>query len=251
VRLALVLAVAACGRIGFSEVAPHHDCGGHDEDGDGIGDACDVCPHVADPDQADRDGDGVGDACDPNPDDPIDSIAFFDPFVTKLPGWSALGPQPTYLGDAIEFAGVGTYVSYARAVTPARDVFSIGVHVGPAQGTGHQLTLLFKQSAGDAFYYCELYDDGDPTTKWSLTYTYDGNSFASASDHTAQAPLADGSFTFTMHQAPPNVGCATTWPSPTPDFTTAIPSGIASDEVAIGVSQMTATVDYFIQIHSD
>jgi sugar lactone lactonase YvrE len=35
-----------------------------DGDGDSFADACDVCPQVADPDQADADGDGVGDACD-------------------------------------------------------------------------------------------------------------------------------------------------------------------------------------------
>lgn len=35
-----------------------------DSDMDGIGDACDVCPMLADPDQADADMDGVGDACD-------------------------------------------------------------------------------------------------------------------------------------------------------------------------------------------
>lgn len=35
-----------------------------DTDGDGRGDACDICPNDADPDQADGDGDGVGDACD-------------------------------------------------------------------------------------------------------------------------------------------------------------------------------------------
>jgi hypothetical protein len=40
-----------------------------DRDGDGVGDACDDCPDVADPSQRDTDGDGLGDACDPCPRD--------------------------------------------------------------------------------------------------------------------------------------------------------------------------------------
>lgn len=36
---------------------------------DDIGDACEVCPGVADADQRDGDGDELGDACDPFPDD--------------------------------------------------------------------------------------------------------------------------------------------------------------------------------------
>ena len=40
-----------------------------DGDGDGIPDARDDCPAVADPDQRDTDGDGIGDACDPCPAD--------------------------------------------------------------------------------------------------------------------------------------------------------------------------------------
>jgi hypothetical protein len=44
-----------------------------DGDGDGVGDACDLCPRLASADRLDRDGDGVGDPCDncpgtPNPD---------------------------------------------------------------------------------------------------------------------------------------------------------------------------------------
>jgi hypothetical protein len=35
-----------------------------DSDNDGIGDACDLCPNQNDADQRDSDGDGVGDACD-------------------------------------------------------------------------------------------------------------------------------------------------------------------------------------------
>src|SRR5207244_3414934 len=40
-----------------------------DTDADGIPDAADDCPMVADPDQRDTDGDGAGDACDPCPAD--------------------------------------------------------------------------------------------------------------------------------------------------------------------------------------
>src|SRR5439155_1233083 len=42
-----------------------------DSDGDGIPDACDNCPAVANANQADADGDGTGDACDPCPADPL------------------------------------------------------------------------------------------------------------------------------------------------------------------------------------
>ncbi len=41
-----------------------------DTDSDGVGDACDNCPEVANADQADTDLDGFGDVCDADPLDP-------------------------------------------------------------------------------------------------------------------------------------------------------------------------------------
>ena len=60
----------------------------HDHDGDGRGDVCDVCPHLVDA-GGDADSDGVGDACDPNPTTPGDHIALFEGFYAD-PGWHAV-----------------------------------------------------------------------------------------------------------------------------------------------------------------
>ncbi|MFN0246688.1 MAG: hypothetical protein ACKV2T_07250 [Kofleriaceae bacterium] len=57
----------------------------HDEDEDGIQDACDLCPHLASNDEANEDGDGLGDQCDPDP-TTAQCIAAFEPFERLPPG---------------------------------------------------------------------------------------------------------------------------------------------------------------------
>lgn len=61
-----------------------------DEDGDELGDVCDPCPPFID--NQDSDGDGVGDACDPYPAVAGDKIVAFEGFKDALSGsWTVMG----------------------------------------------------------------------------------------------------------------------------------------------------------------
>ena len=96
--------LAACGRIGFD---PADLAIGHDEDGDGIVDADDVCPHLAGT-QLDSDGDRVGDDCDPHPSEPRDSILRFATMMAGDQPFTTVGDDGVWIqrDDSFEFTGV-------------------------------------------------------------------------------------------------------------------------------------------------
>ena len=136
-RVGVILVIAAgCGRFGFDDTPNAADasadapvsCTGHDEDGDGFPDACDVCPGRAD-DQSDVDGDGVGDVCDPD-NTTAQRILLFESFSSGMPaGWVTTGAATwTAMGDDV----VGMYgdISAAAFVGPMMVSPPVSIIVG-------------------------------------------------------------------------------------------------------------------------
>ena len=85
----------------------------NDEDADGAGDRCDVCPQVAGATD-DADGDHIGDACDPNPATPGDELLVFDGFAgaTLDPAWTVI------VGDSSDWQA-GDGVALVQGGEPA------------------------------------------------------------------------------------------------------------------------------------
>jgi len=178
--VSLIAAAVGCGRIDF---ATRDDSGlrddssmrddafvcanpvQHDEDLDGIDDACDVCPHVPDPGQLDIDNDRVGDACDPEPTNPRQRVALFasmrrgdQPFMPINGG----GGVWTQLADSYAFDG-NVYGGLVTNVVATNAVLAMGFTI-TGQTTGpdvqHQIEIY---PADDTGTFAELGFNGTGT----------------------------------------------------------------------------------------
>jgi hypothetical protein len=138
----------------------------HDEDSDGAGDLCDPCPYIANA-TADADGDGVPDACDPHPGASGDSLVAFYPFTgAALPtGWTVragIASDWTVSGDALRAT---TAVNATDIITVdsthQRHAIDVGVDVSAAATT----LTSFVGAIGDSksnlgqFVVCGLRND--------------------------------------------------------------------------------------------
>jgi hypothetical protein len=101
-----------------------HESDTHDEDGDDIPDARDLCPHLADP-QQDFDGDGIGDDCDPHPEDPND-LRYFVSFEN--------GSTEGLMGDVVvpeaDSILLGTLNGTLQSLVLPVDVADVTIDVG-------------------------------------------------------------------------------------------------------------------------
>jgi len=91
------------------------DAPSEDSDGDGLADAVDNCPMLANPAQTDADGDGTGDLCDTCPLIAGDAGACKPIYVSTL-AHARSGPSPRLVWRGSIDLPVGTVASEARAL---------------------------------------------------------------------------------------------------------------------------------------
>jgi hypothetical protein len=154
--------LAGCGRVAFdgSSDSIAATCPGmatvDDEDGDLIGDPCDVCPHVADAAQEDSDGDSVGDACDPEPVNPRQRIALFDPFIESRSEWSCTAPRVN--GQLVLDVATNQRIC-VLAIPLSTATFEVRGRINAVGALPGQFYISTDVTAG-ANFYVELIDQG-------------------------------------------------------------------------------------------
>jgi len=193
----------------------------HDEDGDGIDDAVDGCPHLAGSAPDDGDGDGIPAACDD--DDARASTATFYALTTGLPGGAqplqglvmqeadalvlgeenvtviALDRRPTTALVDIGFEVISNQVEDGLRDQPWAEV---GVHTtvrSPAAGEFGAACYLGRKNGTPLTSYLEAFEDNAPVgsaAPASVTFTGQAGRLRIVRDPThvdCQANLADGS----------------------------------------------------------
>lgn len=255
-----MLLLAACGRIGFDGVelvegdaASCASAVGHDEDADGIDDACDLCPQTADVAQADRDGDRVGDACDPHPDDPRDQIAVFDPFTSLDPAWNFRTNPPTVTGDSIIGDGRPLQFRADRADVPGDDTYTFVIELREGEVGAQRQIALYALETDTQVYFCDLDQSASGTDFfWQQTFTTDG-SYHSQQSSSLTGPLENGGLFVTLEHQPTRWACITDWPVGQPRLEDGIPGGgeIEPTTISLGVINLEIEILSFFHVHSN
>lgn len=221
----------------------------HDEDHDGLGDACDPCPHLAG-DAGDQDGDGVGDACDPEPAIPHQHFKFFETFVGVRPEWESIDP---------------TLVTDDRLSVSSKAFARLGVSNGElridAGGTitslasvpdDHQIAIEFGHDVNNnRFHYGEFFDSNANDGNVQIT-EFDGMTFVTLAN-TPYGTIQPGGWSMRIDESASAhriqlVGRIADVPYPALDM--AAPDLTTGSFIQFDLVNLVMTVDYVVVIET-
>jgi hypothetical protein len=127
----------------------------HNHDGDAFGDACDYCPHLASAElpQPDNDGDEVGDACDPI-DGVAQRIARFEGFYDNSAGWMTGTRWHIAGGKMVLAAGSGSTVILVPGGSYGHGTYVEAGFTLDSVATGHAGVVFGSDASATNFYAC-------------------------------------------------------------------------------------------------
>jgi hypothetical protein len=208
-RLALI-ALAGCGRIAFDNASQPSDGSmegapiGHDEDGDGVPDSMDVCPHIG-TNQLDADNDLVGDDCDPNPGVVGDRIALF---LTMQPGDQPFSMHPMTQGTFTQGAdallldgdlGGDFFAGLTLPISAGNVQVDVGFDITAVGNASQQHQFALSTTTLVPNYFGEINEIIGNFSNAQLTF-FDGSNFAQVSIDPLQTGVHPGAVHLQMHE---------------------------------------------------
>ena len=254
----LVIALVAACRWNFDAVGTDGGPGGpdatdapagHDEDGDGVPDSTDTCPHV-DGDQADRDGDGVGDLCDPAPDTAGEQLVLFDPMITGS-GFEVVSASWEDAGDAYRCDASTEFCEIKRPLVFDRGIVEIGVDVVVHVDTApqHQISISLFDTPLDPYDYVEVYETGTSAGYAAVT-SFDGTTYLPLTMQAMTSGIHTGRLRlqYAVTAPTPTVGVTARWSPEVYETSVPIANHAAGSFVAISAQGLVVELAYIAAI---
>ena len=210
------------------------------EDSDKFGDVCDPCPPVAGDSPPDTDGDGVADACDPNPAVAGHSIALFEGFHAGVPtGWEVTGTW-TMTGDDIEGAATNAIVLATPLTTTTHETVSTSLTVMSIAGSNNFSGVVTNRQAGSTSgVACSLYRTNQFTPTPGLLAS-EGNTFMPAAY--AQAMTSGATFSVKLRRDATMYSCDAV--TGTNAAMTTVTTNLNNTPSSVGIYVLGATVRF-------
>jgi hypothetical protein len=223
------------------------------EDGDKFGDVCDPCPIEMNDTPTDPDGDGVADGCDPHPNLPGDKIAAFSGFASGVPStWQVVGTVAAGTGEIALTTVAGNHTSVVAPGTIGNATLTVSLVVDQGVGmfdTAATITMPYDV-ANDNGLFCELYGPMASNSSGRYLTLWDSNAQVERGKNTF-AWTTGTTYRLSLARAGNNYACSLTPPGGSAHTATGSTNfAPASSQAAVAMYGADARVQWMMVVTS-